>query len=112
MLVLIVDYVGTILAGASGWQLNSASHFAERHGLILIIALGESIVAIGAGVAHLPISWPIIGASALGLALAGALWWAYFDVVALVAERVLRRARRARCVPGSRATPTATCTCR
>jgi len=93
VLVLIVDYVGTILAGASGWQLNSAPHFAERHGLILIIALGESIVAIGAGVAQLPISWPIIGASALGLALAGALWWAYFDVVALVAERVLRRAQ-------------------
>jgi len=92
VLVIVVDYVGTILAGASGWQLNSASHFAERHGLILIIALGESIVAIGAGVAHLPISWPIIGASGLGLALAGALWWAYFDVVAIVAERILRRA--------------------
>jgi low temperature requirement protein LtrA len=93
ILVLIVDYVGTILAGASGWRLNSAGHFAERHGLIIIIALGESIVAIGAGVAHLPISWPIIAASTLGLVVAGSLWWAYFDVVALIAERVLRRAQ-------------------
>ena len=48
--VVVVDYVGTILAGASGWRLNSAAHFAERHGLIIIVALGESIVAIGVGV--------------------------------------------------------------
>ena len=88
---LIVDYVGTILGGASGWRLRSASHFAERHGLIVIVTLGESIVAIGVGVAHIPISWPIIAASVLGLAVAGCLWWAYFDVVSIVAERVLRR---------------------
>jgi low temperature requirement protein LtrA len=93
MLVVVADYLGTILSGATGWRLNSASHFAERHGLIIIIALGESIVAIGAGVAHLPISAPVIAASVLGLTLAGAIWWAYFDVVALVAERVLRRLR-------------------
>ena len=90
--VLAVDYVGTILAGASGWRLYSASHFAERHGLIILIALGESIVAIGAGVASLPISWAIIAASILGLTVAGALWWTYFDVTSIVAERALRRA--------------------
>ena len=91
--VVIADYAGTILAGASGWRLNSASHFAERHGLILIVALGESIVAIGLGVTGEPISWPVISASVLGLTVAGCIWWAYFDVVALVAERVLRRAQ-------------------
>jgi low temperature requirement protein LtrA len=85
------DYLGTVLAGASGWRINSAGHFAERHGLIIIIALGESIVSIGVGVTELPISWPIIVASVLGLTIAGALWWSYFDVVALVAERVLAR---------------------
>ncbi|CAN5809303.1 low temperature requirement protein A [soil metagenome] len=90
--VVIVDLGGTILAGASGWRLNSAGHFAERHGLILIVALGESIVAIGVGVSQEPISWPVITASVLGLTVAGCIWWAYFDVVALVAERVLRRA--------------------
>jgi low temperature requirement protein LtrA len=88
---LAVDYLGTMLGGASGWRLRSASHFAERHGLIVIVALGESIVAIGVGVAHLPISWPIVAASVLGLTLAGSLWWAYFDVMSIVAERVLRR---------------------
>jgi low temperature requirement protein LtrA len=90
---VVADYVGTILAGASGWRLNSASHFAERHGLIVIIALGESIVATGAGVAALPISWPILVASTTGLTLAACLWWAYFDVVSIAAERVLREAR-------------------
>ena len=90
--VLLADYLGTILGGASGWRLNSASHFAERHGLIVIIALGESIVATGSGVAALPISWPIIVASTVGLALAACVWWAYFDVLAIAAERVLRDA--------------------
>jgi low temperature requirement protein LtrA len=90
--VLLADYLGTILGGASGWRLNSASHFAERHGLIVIIALGESIVATGSGVAALPISWPIIVATIVGLALAACLWWAYFDVLAIAAERVLREA--------------------
>jgi low temperature requirement protein LtrA len=92
-LALLADYGGTMLAGASGWRLPSAKHFAERHGLIVIVALGESIVAIGVGVAGMPISWPIVVASLLGLALAAAMWWAYFDVVALVAERVLHRAQ-------------------
>jgi low temperature requirement protein LtrA len=91
VVVVTVDYVGTILGGASGWRLRSASHFAERHGLIVIVALGESIVAIGVGVAEIPISWPIVVGSVLGLALAGCVWWAYFDVVSIAAERVLRR---------------------
>ncbi len=88
---IVGDYVGTAVAGAA-WRLNSARHFAERHGLIIIVALGESIVSIGIGVAELPISWPIIVASALGLAVAGALWWIYFDVVALRAEHAMAEA--------------------
>jgi low temperature requirement protein LtrA len=100
--VLIVDYVGVILGGASGWRLRSASHFAERHGLIVIVALGESIVAIGVGVGHIALSWPILVGAVLGLTVAASVWWAYFDVVSIVAERVLRglqgeeRARMAR----------------
>ncbi len=89
---VLADYGGTLLGGSAGWRLHSPGHFAERHGLILIVALGESIVAIGVGVAALPISWPIILASMLGLAVAASIWWAYFDVVALVGERMLTRA--------------------
>ncbi len=83
---LAADYGGTLLGGARGWRLRSPGHFAERFGLILIVALGESIVAIGVGVAQLPISWPIVVASGLGLVLSAGLWWAYFDVTALYAE--------------------------
>ncbi|MGH3313282.1 MAG: low temperature requirement protein A [Streptomyces sp.] len=84
---LVADYLGNYLGGARGWRLRSAGHFAERHGLILIIALGESIVAVGVGMAELPISWPIVAAAVLGLVLSAALWWAYFDVTALAAQR-------------------------
>ena len=90
---LVADYVGTLLGGASGWRLPSARHFAERHGLIIIVALGESIVAIGVGIAELPISAPIIVGAVLGLAVSGALWWVYFDVTAALAERALGEAR-------------------
>jgi low temperature requirement protein LtrA len=90
---VVADYGGTLVIGASGWRLNSASHFAERHGLIIIIALGESIVAIGVGVTALPISWPIIVAATLGLSISASLWWVYFDTSALLGEHSLSRAR-------------------
>lgn len=90
-LALVVDYVGIWVTGASGWRLPSAGHFAERHGLIVIVALGESLVAIGVGVAQEPISTAVIVASVLGLVVAVNLWWLYFDVVASVAEEVLAR---------------------
>jgi low temperature requirement protein LtrA len=88
---LLGDYVGTYLSG-TGWRLASASHFAERHGLIILIALGESIVATGIGIAKVPVSLPIVAAVLLGLAISGALWWAYFDVTALLTEHALAAA--------------------
>ncbi|MFC4150212.1 low temperature requirement protein A [Micromonospora mangrovi] len=95
VLALAIDYGGIMAIGARGWRLFSASHWTERHGLIIIVALGESLVAIGVGVTALPISWPIIVAAFLGVAVTAALWWAYFDVVAIAAERVLARAEGA-----------------
>jgi low temperature requirement protein LtrA len=88
-LALLADYGGTLAGGADGWRLPSPRHFAERHGLIVIVALGESIVAIGLGVGELPVSWPIIAGSVVGLALAVALWWIYFDISALQGEHAL-----------------------
>ncbi|MFQ6394692.1 low temperature requirement protein A [Nocardia sp. KC 131] len=85
------DMLWTLLAGED-WRVNSASHFSERYGLIIIVALGESIVSIGIGVAGLPISWPIALGSLLGLGISGLLWWAYFDVAALAVEHALARA--------------------
>jgi low temperature requirement protein LtrA len=78
---------GPYFFGAEGWKL-SPTHFADRHGLIVIIALGESVVAIGIGVgAHLTFGQGV--AAVVGVALAAAMWWLYFDVVALVAARRL-----------------------
>ena len=57
----------------------SVSHFVERHGLVVIIALGESIVVVGTGAAGLPIDRGLIVAALLSLCLSAALWWAYFS---------------------------------
>ena len=90
VLALALDMGGPYLFGSQGWKLVPA-HFAERHGLILIIALGESIVAIGVGVGgELSVGQGV--AAVVGIGLAAALWWLYFDVVALVAARRLERA--------------------
>jgi low temperature requirement protein LtrA len=88
--VLSADFVGVAIGGAGGWKLRSTGHFSERHGEIIIIALGESILAIGIAVRDDAISWPIIGASLLGLMLATALWWIYFDVTAEQGEHRLQ----------------------
>jgi low temperature requirement protein LtrA len=96
-LALAVDYVGIFVsARTGGWRLNAAAHFAERHGLIVIIAIGESIVSIGVGAAEFPLTGAVLVAVLLGLAISVAMWWLYFDVVAPVAERVLTRARGAK----------------
>jgi low temperature requirement protein LtrA len=87
-IALVGDLLGAFISGGRGWHL-SAGHFAERHGLIVIIALGESIVALGLGATN-DLSAGVVTAAFLGLAVAFALWWSYFDVVAIVAERRLR----------------------
>jgi low temperature requirement protein LtrA len=87
---LALDMGSPYFFGSEGWRLVPA-HFAERHGLILIIALGESIVAIGVGVAG-ELSFGQAAEAVAGIALAAAMWWMYFDVVALVAARRLERA--------------------
>jgi low temperature requirement protein LtrA len=65
------------LAGTGGFRIAPA-HFVERHGLVVIVALGESIVAIGVGAADLPVDLPLATVAVLGLLLAACLWWAYF----------------------------------
>jgi low temperature requirement protein LtrA len=92
VVALGIDYLNVYLTGPDGWRLNSPAHFAERFGLIVIIALGESIVAIGIGIGALPMSWLVAGAAVCGLALAAGMWWTYFDVVARVSEHRLTRA--------------------
>jgi low temperature requirement protein LtrA len=86
---LSTDYAGPFVFGVRGFRV-SPGHFAERFSLIVIIALGESIVAIGTGLHELGAG--TVAAALLGLILAFGIWWAYFDVVAIVAERRFRDA--------------------
>jgi low temperature requirement protein LtrA len=91
---LAIDYGGLVARGVEGWRV-APGHFAERHGLIIIIALGESIVSIGVGASGLELDAGVVGAALFGIAVSAAMWWAYFDFVALVAEGRLRSAPRA-----------------
>jgi low temperature requirement protein LtrA len=91
-IAIALDVGGPLVIDSSGWRLMP-EHFAERHGLIVIIALGESIVAIGVGAEVVGITAGVIAATVFGIAVAGALWWLYFDVVALVAARRLENAK-------------------
>lgn len=91
---LALDMAGPLLFGVEGWTLVPG-HFAERHGLIVLIAIGESIVAVGAG-AKADLGAGVITAAVLGIAVAAVLWWLYFDVVVIVATRHLARAKPGR----------------
>jgi low temperature requirement protein LtrA len=71
-----------------GWRVQPA-HFAERHGLIVIIAIGESLVAIGLGEKVSGISTEVIVAAVLGFAVATSFWLAYFDFFTIRAHQLL-----------------------
>jgi low temperature requirement protein LtrA len=90
IVALAIDFAGPFVFGLRGFQV-SAGHFAERFSLIVIIALGESIVAIGTGLEG-EVDADVLAAAALGLVLSCSLWWAYFDVVAVVFEGRFREA--------------------
>lgn len=100
-IALAVDYLGPAVIGMGrGWRV-APEHFAERYGLIILIALGESIIAIGVG-AGFELVPGVIVAAVLGIVVVSALWWLYFDVAAIFARRRLmhesgvERARLAR----------------
>jgi low temperature requirement protein LtrA len=81
----------TLVRAERGFQLR-ADHFAERHGAIILIALGESVAGLGAASGDVPVRLPLVGVAVLGLALAAALWWSYFDRDHELGEAALTRA--------------------
>ena len=90
----VINFGGGVLASAvSGWQLRSASHFSERHGLVLIIALGESLFSVGAGAGPAVTRWPVMLAALLAFTATVCLWWLYFKSSARAAGKALARAR-------------------
>lgn len=90
VIAVVIDVGGPYLFGSDGWRLVPG-HFAERHGLIVLIALGESIVAIGIGAGD-HVDLPIVAAVVLGVGAVSAMWWSYFDVTALVMRDRLEEA--------------------
>jgi low temperature requirement protein LtrA len=66
-----------VLVSMEGFQI-AAPHFVERHGLVVIVALGESIVVLGAGAAGAEVGLELALIALLGLALSAVLWWTYF----------------------------------
>ena len=77
-LAIVLDLVAAAVGGrAEGWNLH-AEHFSERHGLIVIIALGESLIV--AAISLTDGNWPAyrVVAAILCVAIAGAMWWSYF----------------------------------
>jgi low temperature requirement protein LtrA len=94
IVALVVDYLGPVVFGVGqGWRV-APEHFAERYGLFIIIALGESFIAIGLGLGTgIELGWGVLTAATLGILAISALWWLYFDVAAIFARRRLTRAR-------------------
>jgi len=91
LVALAIDYLGPVVVGIGGGWRVAPEHFAERHGLIVLIALGESIIAIGLG-AGFELDTGVIVAAAFGIVVVSALWWLYFDVAAIMARRRLMQA--------------------
>jgi low temperature requirement protein LtrA len=92
-LALAADWGATYLTSrdGGGWRINSRSHWVERHGNVIILALGESVVAVGTGARDQPISWTLLAGAVLGLLVATTMWWLYFDKSANAAEESLAR---------------------
>jgi low temperature requirement protein LtrA len=92
LVAIVLDLLVVYLTSRGGnWRINSLTHFAERHGLVIILALGESVVAIGIGVGRLPVSTAIIVGSVLAVALAVGSWWVYFHHFAPKLEHLVAR---------------------
>jgi low temperature requirement protein LtrA len=85
---LTMQIITPYLHPVGGYSI-SAAHFVERHGLVVIVALGESIVAIGIGAAGLPLDLRLVAVAVLGLTLSYYLWWVYFEGDDGGAERAL-----------------------
>jgi low temperature requirement protein LtrA len=90
-----VSYLGALVGHMRGWRV-SPEHFVERFGLIIIIALGESIVAIGVGASGVPLAAGVITAALLGITVTACLWWSYFDWAIYIGQARLAEATGAK----------------
>jgi low temperature requirement protein LtrA len=88
LVALGIGLFGPLFIDLSGWRVHPA-HFVERHGLIVIIAIGESVVALGVGTAGIDLTAGVIVASVVGFVVAASFWLAYFDFFTIRSEQLL-----------------------
>ncbi|NJP33521.1 low temperature requirement protein A [Micromonospora thermarum] len=93
--LVLLQYTTGILVGTWGWNVTSAEHWTERYDLILIIALGESVISVGVGSNLLgqPPTWSAVAAAVLGIVFTAALWWAHYDMIGPAARIALHAAK-------------------
>jgi len=94
VVALAVGLFAPLFIELTGWRVHPA-HFVERHGLIVIIAIGESLVAIGVGARESGLGAGVIVAAVLGLLVAASFWLAYFDFFTIRAQQLLSDRRGA-----------------
>ncbi|MEA2124843.1 MAG: hypothetical protein QOI80_1625 [Solirubrobacteraceae bacterium] len=94
VLAIAIEVSGPLIVGVDGWRVHPG-HFAERHSLFMIIALGESIVAAGVAIGGMALDAELIAAAVLGIVVVAGLWWTYFDVGVHVAAHRLTAAEGA-----------------
>ncbi|MBO4206049.1 low temperature requirement protein A [Micromonospora echinofusca] len=95
LLAIVIDYTGAYLVRHGPWRIASAPYWAERHALIILVAIGETIISIGVsqGLAVvIPVTWPVIGGIVLGVVTVGVLWALYFDIARYAGEQAIERA--------------------
>ena len=99
-IAVVFEWLTPVIRQNRGFMI-ATTHFVERHGLVVIVAIGESVIAVGIGASDLPVDAPLAAVAALGLALSACLWWLYFAgdderaQHALAAMPPVRRARGA-----------------
>jgi low temperature requirement protein LtrA len=89
---VLIDYGMVFLGATTGWRVAAPGHFAERYGLVVIIAIGESVISVAVPVSRAAIDWPLLVGALLGIALSMTLWRTYFNAIAVSAEHQLRAA--------------------
>lgn len=95
-LALAIDFLILAAVGRGTWQMVSPWHLTERHALVVLIALGETIISVGSGGGpgtNVPATWALIAAAALSMVVVTVLWWSYFDLAKILAEHALARLR-------------------
>ncbi len=91
-LAAVVEWTTPLMVPPQAFFEIGPAHFVERHGLVVLIAIGESVFAIGVGAGGHRVSAGLVGMAVLGLALSGCLWWTYFGGDDRRAEQSLTRA--------------------